>query len=327
MMAINSLRLSVNLTLLGFVLVNILGYSRAANNLPEDAPFTVPKQNVESSLKCIDASKPMNKPGGVILLVHGTLSAPDTWDHYVKVLPKKYNVCTIKLPDNSLSDVQVASEYVAYAIKILAQQSDTEKVKVICHSQGCLNTQWALTFWPSLRIKVESFIALAGDFAGTTAAKISCQSPKKDCPISYAQQSPNSNFLKALNSDQDSDSGASALVLTFSIYSDLDDVVESSSSQLPGAKLIPIQSFCGKSYRLTHLPIVIDSSTYQIVQDVLEFNSFLPSRVKFPCQLETLPLPDMDTLFKSPSFSRKSNLEPGLKPYVCSRGYATQCDS
>lgn len=326
-MAFNSLRSSVTLVFLGLALVSTFGSSWAADTLPGDAPVTVPKKLVESSIKCIDPPEWKNKPGGVILLIHGTLCNSDYWVHYMKLLPTltlKHEVCTITLPDYSLSDVQVASEYVAYAIEFLSQQSATKKVKLIAHSQGGLNAQWALTFWPSLRSKVETFIALAPDFAGTTAASISS---KRNCPMSYAQQSPNSKFLQALNSDQDVNSGASALVSTFSIFSDLDDIVESSSSHMFGAKLIPVQSFCGSSYNLTHIPMAADSSVYQAVQDILQHNSFLPSRVNFPCQLPSLGAIDMTEVFKSPSFSRNTNLEPALKPYVCARGYATECEA
>ncbi|EGG01384.1 lipase [Melampsora larici-populina 98AG31] len=331
-MASRSLRSSVALALLVLALVSTFGSLSAASNLPEDAPFTVPKENMESSLKCIDAHEPMDKPGGVILLVHGTLSTPDVWFNYIKLLPTLrpgYDICHVNLPDFSLGDVQVTSEYVAFAIDSFAQKSATQKVKIISHSQGGLNTQWALTFWPSLRSKVDTFIALAADFKGAKSAETACE---EACPIAYAQQKPNSNLIQALDSNQDCESGASALVSTFSIYSESDNIVtpefppNEAASYLSGAKMIPIQSFCGEAYNLTHIPIVFDSSIYQIVQDVLEFKSFLPSRAKLPCQLQP-PVPmDPNMMPKSPSLLRKSNLEPGLNAYVCSRGYATQCN-
>ncbi|KAH9812734.1 lipase [Melampsora americana] len=323
-MASHSSRASVIVALLGFALVSAFGFSRAASNLPADAPFTVPKNQMESALKCIDGAKPINKSGGVILLVHGTLSTPDVWSNYIQLLPKlrpEYDICHVTLPDFSMGDVQVTSEYVAYAIASLAQQSATRKVKIISHSQGGLNAQWALTFWPSLRSKVDTFIALAASFRGTKSANKACE---KACPIAYAQQKPDSNLIKALHSNKDCNSGASALVPTFSIYTESDNLLTPQSpptearSYLPGAKIIPIQAFCGHSYNLTHLPMVFDSSIYHIVQDVLEFKSFVPSRAKLPCQLQAPVALDPNLIPKSPSLLRKSNLEPG---------YATQCDS
>lgn len=329
-MASHSLRLSVALALLGLVLASTFGRLTAASNLPEDAPFTVSKQDMKSTLKCIDGPKPMNKPGGVILLVHGTWSTPDVWTNYIKRLPaSKYDICHVTLPDFSLGDVQVTSEYVAFAIRCLAQQSATRKVKIISHSQGGLNAQWALTFWPSLRSKVDTFIALAPDFKGTKTADFACQIA---CPIAYAQQKTKSKLIQALNSDRDCESGASALVPTFSIYTESDEIVmpekpsKEAASNLHDAKMIPIQSFCGNSYNLTHFDMVFDASIYQIVQDVLEFKSFQPSRAKLPCQLQAPVALDSKLMPKSASLSRKSNVEPSLKPYVCSRGYATQCN-
>jgi hypothetical protein len=60
----------------------------------------------------------------------------------------------------------VTAEYIAYNIKSLAQQSSTGKVFLIGHSQGNINIQWALAFWPSVRQYVEGFSSLAGDFHG-----------------------------------------------------------------------------------------------------------------------------------------------------------------
>jgi hypothetical protein len=44
--------------------------------------------------------------------------------------------------------------------------SATKKVFIIGHSQGNINIQWALAFWPSIRRYVTGFSSLAGDFHG-----------------------------------------------------------------------------------------------------------------------------------------------------------------
>jgi hypothetical protein len=77
-----------------------------------------------------------------------------------------YDVCYVSIPARSLDDAQVNAEYVAYNIQDLAAKSSTGKVYLIGHSQGNLNIQWALAFWPSLRSKVLGFGSIAGDFFG-----------------------------------------------------------------------------------------------------------------------------------------------------------------
>lgn len=70
--------------------------------------------------------------------------------------------------------MQTTSEYVAFAIQQLAAQSQTGKVGIVSHSQGGLNVQWALDFWPSYRPLVSAFVALAGDFHGTGEGPPAC---------------------------------------------------------------------------------------------------------------------------------------------------------
>jgi hypothetical protein len=65
-----------------------------------------------------------------------------------------------------LGDAQINAEYIAYNIKVLAEKSRTGKVFIVGHSQGNINIQWALEFWPSIREYVEGFVSLAGDFHG-----------------------------------------------------------------------------------------------------------------------------------------------------------------
>jgi hypothetical protein len=55
-----------------------------------------------------------------------------------------YDIAWFTSPTRSLGDAQITAEYIAYNIKLLAQQSSTGKVFIIGHSQGNLNIQWAL---------------------------------------------------------------------------------------------------------------------------------------------------------------------------------------
>lgn len=77
-----------------------------------------------------------------------------------------YDIAWFTSPTRALGDAQVTAEYIAYNIKRLAAMSATKKVFIIGHSQGNINIQWALAFWPSVRKYVTGFSSLAGDFHG-----------------------------------------------------------------------------------------------------------------------------------------------------------------
>ena len=81
-----------------------------------------------------------------------------------------YDVAWFTSPTRSLGDAQVTAEYIAYNIKRLAQMSSTGKVFIVGHSQGNINIQWALAFWPSTRNVVSGFSSLAGDFYGRSSS-------------------------------------------------------------------------------------------------------------------------------------------------------------
>jgi hypothetical protein len=163
-----------------------------------------------------------------------------------------YDIAWITIPYRSLKDSQVTSEYVAYNIQRLAAMSATKKIFVIGHSQGNINIQWALAFWPSVRQHVTGFISLAGDFHGTAEGPLLCTTQnilQGGCSPSVFQQSVGSNYLAAQNAI-----GGSALVPTTSIYTIFDDIIQpeiiNPTSELPGAVNLRIQGpFFLESYR------------------------------------------------------------------------------
>lgn len=77
-----------------------------------------------------------------------------------------YDIAWFNSPSRSLGDAQLTAEYIAYNIKSLASKSKTKKVFIIGHSQGNINIQWALAFFPSTREYISGFSSLAGDFKG-----------------------------------------------------------------------------------------------------------------------------------------------------------------
>jgi hypothetical protein len=101
---------------------------------------------------------------------------------------------------------------------------------VIGWSQGNLDTQWALKYWPSTRAVVSDFINISPDFHGTQLAYIVCPSfPTLPCPPAIIQQEYNSNFVTRLRMTD----GDSAYVPTTSIFSTTDEIVQPQAE--PGA--------------------------------------------------------------------------------------------
>jgi hypothetical protein len=66
-----------------------------------------------------------------------------------------------------MSDAQVNAENVAYDINYISTLCADNLLAVISWSQGGLNTQWALKYWPSTRAVVKDFIAINPVFHGT----------------------------------------------------------------------------------------------------------------------------------------------------------------
>jgi hypothetical protein len=144
----------------------------------------------------------------------------------------------LNIPGALLADAQSNAEYVAYAVNYISGISNNANVSVITWSQGGLDTQWALTFWPSIRTVVSDFVAVSPDFHGTILAPVLCLSvgdvDLDPCPPSVIQQEYESNFVTALRAK----GGADAYVPTTTLYSGvLDEIVEPQQGVLASAFL------------------------------------------------------------------------------------------
>jgi hypothetical protein len=134
----------------------------------------------------------------------------------------------LNIPGAMLGDAQLNSEYIAYAINYVSSVSKNSKqIAVISWSQGGLDTQWALKYWPSTRKVVRDFLPVSPDFKGTIFANVLCLSADPSlnlpCDPGVIQQQATSNFVAALRSN----GGDSAYVPTTSFYSGFfDEIVE-----------------------------------------------------------------------------------------------------
>jgi triacylglycerol esterase/lipase EstA (alpha/beta hydrolase family) len=206
-----------------------------------------------------------------VLLVHGTgLTPAESWAwNYEAVLPPLgYPTCTVALPQAALGDIQVASEYVVYAVDSMAARWRSA-VDVIGHSQGGIEPRWALRWWPGLRPKVDHYIGLASPNHGIYAGDVCADSG--DCWPAVWQMAQGSRFLTALNSRSEAPGPTSYT----NIYSETDDLVQpalvdptAALANAPNVANIAVQSVCPGRY-VNHGGMLADAAVYALVLDAL----------------------------------------------------------
>jgi triacylglycerol esterase/lipase EstA (alpha/beta hydrolase family) len=241
---------------------------------PVDTPgpaLRVPQSDLANSLQCTDnlASSPKTP----VLLVPGTGSNPPhnfgwNWEPALDALGIPW--CAVTLPGNGLGDIQTAAEYVVNAIRTMYATAG-RRISIIGHSQGGMIPRWPLRFWPDTRAMVDDQIGIAPSNHGTTGAELLCS---VSCAAADWQQSDKSEFIKALNSYQETFPGISYT----EIYSHTDEIVtpnanDSGSSSLHGGGEITnvaIQDVCPLDSS-EHLAIgTQDYVAYDLAIDALE---------------------------------------------------------
>ncbi|OAV87406.1 hypothetical protein PTTG_09967 [Puccinia triticina 1-1 BBBD Race 1] len=245
-----------------------------------DAPWSQGEASYQKSIGCPLGLK--NRARGIVLLVPGTggdASEAYKSSPYYQGLPSQgFDLCWVNIPNYSLGDMQLAAEFVAYAIKFLAPKSTASggKINIVSFSQGGPNVQWASTFWPSTRKLVTGHVALAPPMKGTASTILLCplSNLSGGCQPSIIQQTMGSNYMKAANSLKDKQSPAYAHIPTTIIYTTTDEIVTpqvgpNASSQLIGASRISIQEICGILNNPGHFFILGDVGVYGIALDAL----------------------------------------------------------
>ncbi|KAI8446804.1 hypothetical protein BY996DRAFT_6433982 [Phakopsora pachyrhizi] len=327
---------------------------------PGDAPWTQSLYSYQQKIACPDGT---NSPRGIVLLVPcTTCKSGDIWPKTTYpqgLLRNGYSYCWVDLPNNSLGDLQLSAEFVAYAITNLAQSSG-RKVGVLSYSQGGANVSLKfgykfIAFWPSLKAYVWGFVAIAPPMRGT-AAPAACTALVAigGCFPALLQMNLNSEYMRALNAGTDAGSGAYAQVPTTTVYSANDEIVtpnigRNAVSYLEGASNIMIQNICGVAHVVDHFLMPADPGVYAVVMDAL-----LNQRPAMPSNIDaslcnrignylggaaSLLATDLRAIYRTVIgntgqrvgmiLSTLSTLqvpaEPYLQMYVCQRGYATGC--
>lgn len=192
---------------------------------PSDAPYDIPESNLLSALYIPQTFTCAKTP---ILLVPGTADpAGSTFSFsYSRLLDTNTtSPIWVNIPNNSLSDIQDNAQYVAYAINYLSGRC-RQQIGVLGWSQGALDVQWALKYWPSTRLGVSDFMAVSADFHGTQVETL-CMLAESLCTPAIQQQGYDSIFVRALRGED----GGSAYVPTTSVYSGVDIVVQPQSGE------------------------------------------------------------------------------------------------
>ena len=236
-----------------------------------DPPFSVSVATLDAALDCTPFTSPEREP---VLLVHGTGSwGHEQWDwSYLPFLQSRgFDVCIVDLPDRGLGDIQVATEYVARAIQVIAASSG-RKVDVVGHSQGALEPRWAVKWWPSVRASVDDLVMLAGPNHGTYR---SAAGFPPLLPASFWQMTVGSKFITALNAGDETPGDISYTAL----YSTQDLLVQP-ATPVPTAAVdwglettavqnVAIQDVCPERF-VDHLAIgTTDRVTQELVVDAL----------------------------------------------------------
>jgi triacylglycerol esterase/lipase EstA (alpha/beta hydrolase family) len=182
----------------------------------------VPGKVLRAALRCTpDVATNPREP---ILLVPGTTMTPEinfSWNYERALSALALPYCTVELPDKAMGDIQVAAEYVVYALRAMAKfegKAKARKVQIIGYSQGGMVPRWALRFWPDTRKLVDDDVGLDASNHGTVTADPDCL---EACAPAVWQQRDISAFTAALNSYTETFPGISYT----EIYSQNDEIV------------------------------------------------------------------------------------------------------
>jgi triacylglycerol esterase/lipase EstA (alpha/beta hydrolase family) len=183
----------------------------------------VPHAKLRAALRCTPSVK--TNPREPILLIPGTTLTPEenfSWNYERALNSLGMPFCTVELPGKAMEDIQVAGEYVVYALRMMSRfegRGHARKVQIIGYSQGGMVPRWALRFWPDTRKLVDDDVGLDASNHGTITAESSCQ--KEGCAPAIWQQRNTSAFIAALNSYQETFPGISYT----EIYTQEDEIV------------------------------------------------------------------------------------------------------
>ncbi|GAA5113153.1 lipase [Haloechinothrix salitolerans] len=300
-------------------------------------PLSVPKRRLAKSVRCTPDAPRAKR--GVALFVHGTTVTPREnfgWNWFPAMDKLDWPYCSVKMPNNAMSDIQVSAEYVVHAIRHVYRRSGRE-VDVLGHSQGGNVPRFALRFWPDTRRMVDDYIGFAATNHGSLSVNTMCP-PIAGCAPALWQQTLNSNYVRAMNSHQETFAGISYT----NVYTRTDEFVQpnlddTGTSSLRGGggaiTNIAIQDVCPANLTSEHIAVgTYDPTAYAIAIDALTHTGpAKPARVPgSACTQQFMPgvnpaefpgnyASTMNTIANQLVTYPRVSAEPPLKPYVFAR--------
>lgn len=147
-------------------------------NLPIDPVKYQPTE--QQFLKSLGFPQGVNCGNNLVLFVPGTGVAitAAAFEGMQKALKQELgsnnvDFITVNLPFQSNGPIDIAAQYVAYAINYSYLYLG-RKPTVIAWSQGSIDSQWAFKYWPSTRQTARNGVYESGDLKGTIEATFLC---------------------------------------------------------------------------------------------------------------------------------------------------------
>ena len=273
-------RLTGGLAVAALTLLATAGSARAVE---PGAALKEPSAALTRALECHGDLGGAARPA--VILVHGTGSAPEESFSfgYAHALPRLgFPVCTVRLPDHGLVDMQRSMQYVVHAIREVARRSG-RKVSLVGHSQGAVLATYAPYFWADLPAMVDDVVGLGGPYQGTTASDAS--SPDGTRTAFGWQFWPGSNLNRAFR-DMPRPAGPSFTAIATAF----DELVKPApqAALLAGASNVVLQDVCA-ARPVDHFLLADDAVAYALALDALTHPGPAdPSRVSRTTCLQTV---------------------------------------
>ena len=258
----------------GVVAAPAVAYGGAFAPLSRPGPaLTPPVAQMAAAMQCSPGIAHARRTP--VLLVPGTgasAHANFSWNYEPAFDKLGIPWCAVTFPADGNNDIQINGEYVVFAIRTMYDLAG-RRISIVGHSQGGMVPRWALRFWPDTRHMVDDVIGFAGTNHGTTDQNVNDCS--QGCEPANVQQAFNSQFIKALNSGQETFSGISYT----EIYTHFDEEVrpeqdnDASSALHGGGGMITnvaVQDICPADV-VEHLGLgTYDPVAYALTIDALD---------------------------------------------------------